>query len=78
MSALHSALDGDELRRQLTLRGMTASDLARLANVSPPTVSQALRGRVLSPHSVRAIICALAGVDPLPGAAALVAASPSP
>jgi transcriptional regulator with XRE-family HTH domain len=78
MSALHAALDGDELRRQLTLRGMTASDLARLAKVSPPTVSQALRGRALSPHSVRAILCALVGVDPLPGSAALVAAPTSP
>jgi transcriptional regulator with XRE-family HTH domain len=77
MSALHATLDGVELRWQLTLRGMTASDLARLAKVSPPTVSQALRGRPLSPHSVRAIVCALAGVDPLPGSAALVAA-PNP
>ena len=74
MGALHASLDGDELRRQLTLRGMTAADLARLASVSAPTVSQALRGRPLSPHSVKAIVNALARVNPLPAAPGLIAA----
>jgi transcriptional regulator with XRE-family HTH domain len=66
------SLDAAQLRRQLAIRGLCASDLARLAGLSPPTVSQALHGKALSPRTVAALVKALSAVAPLPGHEGLI------
>jgi transcriptional regulator with XRE-family HTH domain len=66
-------LEPAQIRHQLAVRGLCASDLAKLAGVSPPTVSQALRGRAVSPRTVRALVLALASVPELPGHEGLIA-----
>lgn len=68
-------VNGDELRRQLEIRGLLARDLAELAGLSPASVSHALAGRSISPRTFRAITRALAQTDPAPGAEALLARS---
>jgi predicted transcriptional regulator len=66
-------IDGQTLQRQLIVRGMCASDLAKLAHISPPTVSQAIHGRPVSARTVAAIVRALAKTEPIPGAVELLA-----
>jgi hypothetical protein len=66
------SLDAAQLRHQLAVRGLCAVDLAELARLSPPTVSQALRGRPVSPRSVRALVTALDSVPVLPGHEVLI------
>jgi len=60
-------VDSDDLRHQMELRGLTGVELARLAGVSPSTVSHALSGRRLHPAKRRAIYVALLGVEPIIG-----------
>jgi transcriptional regulator with XRE-family HTH domain len=71
------ALDAAALRHQLAIRGLCGADLARLARLSPPTVSQALHGRALSPRTVAALVKALGAVDPLPGHESLITSAPA-
>lgn len=68
-------VDGTELRRQLVIRGLSGADLARLARVSAPTVSQAVNGRPISPRTLKAIAAVLEGVPVLPGTVGLIGAA---
>jgi Bacterial regulatory proteins, lacI family len=52
--------------------GLYGCDLAREANVAEATISRALNGRTIQPATFRAIVSALAGLDPIPGAEALI------
>ncbi len=47
------------LRQEMARRGWNASDLAREASLSPPTVSAALAGRAIAPKSLFRIAEAL-------------------
>ena len=67
------AVKGDVLRRQMWLRGLTGTDLARLSGLSDATISHALAGRRLHPTSFRKIVAHLARVDVIPGADDLAA-----
>jgi len=51
--------DGQRLRRELDLRGLTAAAFAILAGLSAPTMTAALNGRAISPRSVLKIASAL-------------------
>jgi len=53
------------LRHELARRGWSATDLAREAGVSPPTVSAALAGRAISARSVGLMAQALMRVPAL-------------
>jgi transcriptional regulator with XRE-family HTH domain len=66
------AVNANALRRQMQLRGLTGTALARRARVSEATISHALNGRRIHPAKLRAIADALSQVQPLPGADALV------
>jgi len=48
-------VDGLRLRRELIRRGWHSSDLAREAGLSEPTISAALMGHQISPHTLRLI-----------------------
>jgi DNA-binding LacI/PurR family transcriptional regulator len=52
--------------------GLYGSDLAREAHVAEATVSRALNGRPIQPATFRAIVTALAALDPVPGADGLI------
>ncbi len=67
--------DAAALQRALAVRGLSGADLARLAKISHPTVSQALRGRPVAMRSFSAIVRALSETDPLPGSSELIADS---
>lgn len=60
-------VDAVDLRQEMERRGLTGSELARRARVSPATVSHALNGRRLHPAKRRAIYAALHGVEPIAG-----------
>jgi transcriptional regulator with XRE-family HTH domain len=60
------AVQGDRLRREMHIRGLTGSALARRAGVAPSTVSQALNDHRVHPRKLQAIVQALAGVEPIP------------
>ena len=68
------AMKGPVLREQMRLRGLTGAQLARLAEVSEATISNALAGRRLHPGTFRLIAAALAKVEVVPGAESLAAA----
>ena len=53
------AVDSTRLRHELIRRGWSASDLARLAGLSPATVSAALAGRRVATRSLACIAHAL-------------------
>ena len=53
------AVDSTRLRRELTRRGWSASDLARTARLSPATVSAALAGRRVATRSLSCMARAL-------------------
>ena len=50
------------LRREMARRGISASELARVARISPQTVGAALSGRSISESSARLISSALVEV----------------
>jgi DNA-binding Xre family transcriptional regulator len=52
-------VDVDRLRRELALRAWSASDLAEIAGVSRPSVTNALKARPIKPVTLRKIIAAL-------------------
>lgn len=64
-------------RHVLAVRGLTAADLARLAHISAPTISQARHGRSISARTFKAVVRALADAEPLPGSMELLAADES-
>ncbi len=60
------AVQGDRLRREMQIRGLTGSDLARRARVAASTVSQALNDHRVHPRKLQAIVAALVEVEPIP------------
>jgi len=52
----------DQLRHEMVLRGLSASDLARAARLSAATVSAALAGRPVAPRTLALIAEALGRV----------------
>src|SRR5262249_48739471 len=63
---------GDVLRSMIHSRGLTGAGMAEKAGVSASTVSQAMAGQPIHPAKLRAIVAALAAIDPLPGMDVLV------
>ena len=61
-----------QLRREMTCRGWNASDLARLAGLSPATLTAVLKGSRVSAHTVRKIAVAIARTPPIPEAIQLL------
>jgi transcriptional regulator with XRE-family HTH domain len=60
------------LRREMASRGWNACDLARLADLSPATLSAVLKGTPVSPRTVRKIAIAIARTPAIPEAAELL------
>ena len=60
------AVSGKRLRREMHVRGLTGSALAKRAGVAPSTVSQALNDHRVHPSKLQAIVAALAEVEPNP------------
>lgn len=52
-------VDADRLREALATRGWSATDLARSAGLSAPTVGAALAGRPITARSLKSIAVAL-------------------
>lgn len=52
-------IDADRLRYEMALRGMTASELARMACINKNTVTRALSGRSVSQRTLRELSRAL-------------------
>lgn len=65
------------LRQELARRGWSAADLARQADLSPPTVSAALAGRPISARSLGQIARAFLRVPPLDVIDGLILGAPS-
>jgi transcriptional regulator with XRE-family HTH domain len=66
-------VDGHRLRLELIRRGWHSSDLAREAGLSEPTISAALMGHQISPHSLRQIAEAIARTPEVVGIDGLMA-----
>ena len=60
------------LRLELARRGWSASDLAREAGISPPTISAALAGRPIAARSLGLIAECLQRVAPSPAVDGLI------
>jgi transcriptional regulator with XRE-family HTH domain len=60
--------DVDRLRRELALRTWSASDLAEIAGVRRPSVTNALKARPSKPATLRKIIIALNASPAIDGA----------
>ena len=56
----------------MRVRGQTGAELARRANVSPATISQALNGRRIYPAKFRKIAMELYKAEPMPGVEMLI------
>lgn len=65
-------IDPDRLRREMACRGLYCADLARMAGLSPTTVSAAVQGRPVSPRTLRQIAAALSRVPVVPGSSELL------
>jgi transcriptional regulator with XRE-family HTH domain len=61
-------VDVERLRRELALRTWSASDLAEIAGVSRPSVTNALQARPIKPATLRKIIIALNASTAIDGA----------
>jgi transcriptional regulator with XRE-family HTH domain len=61
-------VDVDRLRREMALRTWSASDLAEIAGVSRPSVTNALKARAIRPATLRKIIIALNASKAIDGA----------
>jgi hypothetical protein len=66
-------LDGARLRRELYIRCCTAAAIARLAKVSPNTMTRAMAGEPIRQQTLREVVRALVSIPPLHGASDLVA-----
>jgi predicted transcriptional regulator len=64
---MRSALDVEGLRRELVRRGMTAAELALIANLSEATISHCMTGRKVSFTTIRKMARALTLTPCLPG-----------
>ena len=60
------------LLHEMACRGWHASDLAREARLSEATVSHLMRGRSVSPHTLRKVARAFTRSLPVPGLDVLV------
>ncbi len=58
-------LDGARLRRELYIRGCTAATIARLAKVSPNTMTRAMAGDPIRQHTLREVVRALVAMPVL-------------
>lgn len=58
-------VDAAQLRRHMARRGLSATELARAAKLSPPTISAALAGRPISATSFSLIGKALMRIPPV-------------
>ena len=67
-------LNVERLRRELVIRGWNGVDLAIHAQVSPATVSAALRGRPVASNTIRKMALALSKAPPLAGTEDILAA----
>ena len=65
-------LDSDRLKREARLRGWSNTELADRASVSRPTITAAMRGRAVSPRTLRLIAQALVDTPPVEGIEALL------
>lgn len=61
-------VDVERLRRELALRTWSASDLAEIAGVSRPSVTNALKARPIKPATLRKIVIALNASKVIDGA----------
>jgi hypothetical protein len=66
-------LDGARFRRELRVRGVTAGTVARVARVSPNTLTRCLNGAPISERTLREIVRALTSMPVLQGASELLA-----
>jgi hypothetical protein len=66
-------LDGARFRRELRVRGVTAGTVARVARVSPNTLTRCLSGAPISERTLREIVRALTSMPVLQGASELLA-----
>lgn len=62
----------ERLRRELALRGLDQSDLARLVGYSPAAICHALAGRPVRERMLMRIASALAEAPVVPGVEALL------
>ena len=60
------------LQREMAARGWNACDLARLADLSPATLTAVLKGTPVSPRTVRKIAIAIARTPAIPEALELL------
>ena len=65
-------LNGDRLRREMAIRGLTGQDLAQLTSSTPSTISNAVQGREIRSRTARAIAVALGRTPVLPGMSNLI------
>jgi hypothetical protein len=77
-SAVTVIVDARRLRRELARRGLSASQLAREAGLSTPTITAALGGRAISATSLRLIAQALTRLPALDVIDSLLLAEPEP
>lgn len=70
--------DAIRLRRQLAIRGLLQDELARLAGVTPSTVSKAVHGGPISPVTFLRLVKALSAVPipEIPGGVEILLADP--
>ena len=66
-------IDGEQLKRQLALRGLTGRQLAKAAGVTEITVYRGCGGSRLAPSTLRKLVEALSAIPPMEGAELLVA-----
>lgn len=64
---MSARLNSRQLRFEMARRGLTGSELARRAHLSPGTVSQAVNGRPVAPRTMSKLTIALLAVDPISG-----------
>jgi transcriptional regulator with XRE-family HTH domain len=66
-------VDVPRLRLEIALRGWRPTDLARAARLSAGTITTVMRGRPVSPATLRKIATALRQHHPIPGLDELLA-----
>ena len=65
-------VDTARFRRALYVRGVTAGEVARAADVAPNTISRILAGAPITVATLRAVVRALASLPLLPGVDELI------
>lgn len=64
---MSARLNSKQLRFEMARRGLTGSELARRAHLSPGTVSQAVNGRRVAPRTMSKLTIALLDIKPISG-----------